>query len=48
MLKHGTEPIQGLFMFGWETLAYMLFGMVALKSGFIAGEWGDAAYRKRR
>jgi hypothetical protein len=24
-------------MFGWETLAYMLFGMAALKSGFLRG-----------
>jgi uncharacterized protein len=33
-------------VFGWETLAYMLFGMAALKSGFLTGEWSDARYRK--
>jgi uncharacterized protein len=30
----------------WETLAYMLFGMAALKSGFFRGEWDMARYRK--
>jgi uncharacterized protein len=33
-------------MFGWETLGYMLFGMAALKSGFLKGEWSNAAYGK--
>jgi uncharacterized protein len=32
------------FVFGWETLAYMLFGMAALKSGFLSGEWDRSAY----
>ncbi|MCY7338469.1 MAG: DUF418 domain-containing protein [Sphingomonas bacterium] len=39
-------PIVFTFLFGWETLAYMLFGMAALKSGFLAGDWDDARYRK--
>jgi uncharacterized protein len=39
-------PIKGLFMFGWETLAYFLFGMAALRNGFLRGDWSPAAYRK--
>jgi uncharacterized protein len=39
-------PIKGLFMFGWETLAYFLFGMAALRNGFLRGGWSSAAYRK--
>ncbi len=31
---------------GLETLAYMLFGMAALRSGMFAGEWPRAAYRR--
>ena len=46
VFEHGTEPFVGLFLFGWETLGYMLFGMAALKSGYLKGEWSDAAYRK--
>jgi uncharacterized protein len=46
LLEQGMAPFTGLFMFGWETLGYMLFGMAALKSGFLGGEWSDAAYRK--
>ena len=33
-------------MFGPETLAYMLFGMAALKSGYLTGQWSDADYRR--
>ena len=40
------EPLEMLFIFGWETLAYMLLGMAALKSGFLTGSWLDADYRK--
>ena len=29
-----------------ETLAYMLFGMAALKSGMLRGTWGAARYRR--
>ncbi len=46
VLEHGFEPFMGLFMFGWETLGYMLFGMAALKSGFLTGAWTNAAYRR--
>ena len=46
MVEHGAEPFTGLAFFIWETLAYMLFGMAALKSGFFRGEWAVARYRK--
>jgi uncharacterized protein len=39
-------PLSALFMFGWETLAYFLFGMAALRNGFLRGEWSAAVYRK--
>jgi uncharacterized protein len=40
------EPFVSTLMFGWETLAYFLFGMAALRSGFLRGEWADERYRK--
>jgi uncharacterized protein len=43
---HAMAPITGVLMFGWETLAYFLFGMAALKTGFFRGEWAPARYRK--
>jgi uncharacterized protein len=43
---HAGEPLFMLFVFGWETLGYMLFGMAALKSGFLTGAWDDQGYRK--
>ncbi len=39
-------PLFFTLLFGPETLAYMLFGMAALKSGFLTGHWDDARYRK--
>ncbi|MEO7178997.1 MAG: DUF418 domain-containing protein, partial [Allosphingosinicella sp.] len=39
-------PVEGLGLFGWETLAYFLLGMAGLKSGFLTGGWSPAAYRK--
>ena len=39
-------PFTGLPLFLAETLAYMLFGMAALKSGFFRGDWAPARYRK--
>jgi uncharacterized protein len=44
--EHAFAPIVSLFMFGWETLAYFLLGMAALKTGFLTGGWSDARYRK--
>ena len=40
------DPFVGLMLFGWETLAYMLFGMAALKSGFLGGSHENARYRR--
>ncbi len=41
-----SMPLIFTAVFGWETLAYMLLGMAALKSGFLTGAWPDASYRK--
>jgi uncharacterized protein len=46
VIEQGGAPFTSLLMFGWETLAYMLFGMAALKTGFFKGEWDPARYRK--
>ena len=43
--KLWTPVIFSLF-FGWETLAYMLFGMAALKTGFLTGTWDESSYRR--
>jgi len=45
-LKEPLDPFVELLMFGWDTLAYFLFGMVALRNGFLRGEWSDPSYRK--
>jgi uncharacterized protein len=44
--EHAAAPLVALFMFGWETLGYFLFGMAALKTGFFRGDWAPARYRK--
>jgi uncharacterized protein len=44
--EHLMLPFFFAFLMGWETLGYMLFGMAALKSGFLAGAWTDRAYRR--
>ena len=41
-----AAPLINLIFFGWETLAYMLFGMAALKSGFLVGAWERRRYVK--
>jgi len=46
LIERGLEPFGGVFFFGAETLAYMLFGMAALKTGFLTGAWNPARYRK--
>ena len=46
LIVQGLEPFTGVKFFIAETLAYMLFGMAALKSGFFRGEWSVARYRK--
>jgi uncharacterized protein len=42
---HGN-PLSLLMTYGAETLAYMMFGMAALRSGLLGGEWSRPAYRK--
>ena len=46
LIQRGDAPFTGVFLFGWETLAYMLFGMAALKSGLFRGEWPMERYRR--
>ncbi|HEU0311389.1 MAG TPA: DUF418 domain-containing protein [Sphingomicrobium sp.] len=46
LTKHTLDPIFFSIMFGPETLAYMLFGMAALKSGYFTGQWSDEEYRR--
>lgn len=46
-LREGVEtPFSLLLFFGPETLAYMLFGMAALRSGMLQGKWTPARYRR--
>ena len=46
LIVQGMEPFTSLKFYIAETLAYMLFGMAALKSGFFRGAWPVARYRK--
>jgi uncharacterized protein len=46
LADNALAPLKGLLLFGWETLAYFLFGMVALKNGFLTGAWPMERYRK--
>lgn len=39
-------PIPMALLYGSETIAYMLFGMAALKSGMLRGEWPRARLRR--
>ncbi len=39
-------PLNMLFFLGAETLAYMLLGMAALRSGFLTGGWSGRAYAR--
>lgn len=45
-LREDGGALFGLFVFyGPETLGYMLFGMAALRSGMLRGEWTRTRYR---
>jgi len=44
--EHRWDPLIFSLTFGPETLAYMLFGMAALKNGFFAGSWAEQAYTR--
>jgi uncharacterized protein len=45
-LGEWMSPVNSLWQAGGETLAYMLFGMAALKSGFLTGAWENRRYLK--
>ena len=44
--ENQTMPLIGLLQYGWETLAYMLFGMAGLRSGMLSGGWQRRAYAR--
>ncbi len=46
LTEHRYDPLIFTAMFGPETLAYMLFGMAALKSGYLTGQWKDEQYQR--
>ena len=46
LTEDAATPLIGTLIFGCETLAYMLFGMAALKTGFLTGGWDNARYRR--
>jgi len=46
LIERPFEPLEGVIFVGAETLAYMLFGMAALRSGFLRGDWPPARLRK--
>lgn len=45
-LNEWAQPFEDAPLFFAETLAYMLFGMAALKSGLFRGDWSPDRYRK--
>jgi uncharacterized protein len=46
LTDHAATPLAMLWVYGPETLAYMLFGMAGLRSGMLRGEWPRARYRR--
>jgi uncharacterized protein len=46
LIENPAGPFVGLLFFSWETIGYMLFGMAALKSGFLTGQWERTRYRR--
>lgn len=44
--RHATDPFTALPLIGIQTLGTMLFGMAAWRSGFLAGAWPRARYRR--
>ena len=46
LFDHMWDPFLSLLFFGFETLAYFLFGMALLKTGFFRGDWEPARYRR--
>lgn len=41
-----AAPVETLLFLGWETLAYMLLGMAALKTGLLTGDWPRVRYAR--
>jgi uncharacterized protein len=46
LIEDALVPFNSLLFFGFETLAYMLFGMAALKTGFFKALWKPLDYFK--
>ncbi|XHS02811.1 hypothetical protein ACFB49_44320 [Sphingomonas sp. DBB INV C78] len=44
--ESGLMPFTQIFLFGAETLGFMLLGMAGLRSGFLTGQWDLARYRR--
>jgi uncharacterized protein len=44
--RNGLGPLPMVMLYGAETLSYMLFGMAALRSGLLRGEWSRARIRR--
>ena len=45
-LAHWKQIIPNTLVFMPDTIGLMLLGMAGYKSGFLTGEWDDAAYRR--
>ena len=46
MTERTNEPLNGFLFIGAETIAYMLIGMLGLRSGFLTGAWDRRRYRQ--
>ncbi len=46
LTHHLLDPLFYGILFGFETLGYMLFGMAALRTGFLTGSMADRTYRR--
>ena len=46
LIDRTAEPFASIFMFGFETLALMFFGMALFKTGFFTGSWEADRYRR--
>lgn len=44
--EHGSQLLVNTLIFMPDTIGLMLIGMASFKSGFLTGEWDDAAYRR--
>lgn len=42
--EQAAAPVNSFFLYGPETLAYMLLGMAALRGGLLEGSWPNARY----